>query len=78
MSAAGKLLLSALLRRQGEDVLRQAIFGDGRELRSAVRNCRRCAAAERCRALLASGAREGYAEFCPNAGFIEHAKTLVV
>ena len=42
-----------------------AEFADGLE------NCRQCAAKAECGSWLASGQREGYQRFCPNARFVE-------
>jgi hypothetical protein len=71
------VLLGELLGRQGAEVLRIAILGGGLPFRAAVRGCRSCLAAARCRAWLDSGARDGYQDFCPSAPFIEHTKNLV-
>jgi hypothetical protein len=70
------VLLGELLRRQGAEVLYMAITGGGHGFRIALRRCGRCPAFERCREFLASGAREGYEEFCPIAGLVHRAKAL--
>jgi hypothetical protein len=38
---------------------------------AAVRRCAFCASADDCRKWLASGAREGAEEFCPNAHYLK-------
>lgn len=64
------LLFTALLRRQGDDVAARAFEWSTHELGVALQRCSACHEAAQCRAWLASGARAGYASFCPNADFI--------
>jgi hypothetical protein len=67
-------LLSQMLRSQGLDPEQPMFSADGREFGIAVRRCTRCTGRQRCREWLASGAREGYQAFCPNAAFIASAR----
>lgn len=70
----GAALFSQMLRSQGLDPEQTMFAADGREFALAVRRCTRCAARQRCREWLASGVREGYQAFCPNAAFIASVK----
>ena len=65
------VLLERVLRRQADAVAHQALASGGREFAVAVRRCVDCGEAAQCRAWLASGARDGYQSFCPNAEYIE-------
>lgn len=67
-------LLSKVLAAQGLDPLQAMSSSEGREFGLAVRRCTRCGGRDRCRAWLASGARDGYQAFCPNAAFIQSLK----
>jgi hypothetical protein len=68
------LLLERVLRRQGDDVAHRALASGSQDFAGAVRQCLRCAEAAQCRAWLASGARQGYQWFCPNAGYIDRMR----
>ena len=68
------LLLERVLRRQGDDVAHRALASGNRDFAVAVRQCLRCTEAAQCRAWLASGARDGYEWFCPNAGYVDRTK----
>lgn len=68
------VFLEQLLRRQGDAVAHRALASGSREFAVAVQRCLACSEAAQCRAWLASGAREGYDAFCPNAGYIERMK----
>jgi hypothetical protein len=68
------LLLDEALRRQASEVAYRAIASGGRDFAVAVQRCLACNEAAQCRAWLASGARDGYQHFCPNAGFIDRMK----
>lgn len=68
------ILLGAMLRRQGAvlpDPITQAV---GYDYAVAVRRCLNCGVSASCAKWLEQGKREGYEEFCPNAGYIERLK----
>lgn len=71
------ILLGEVLKRQAPNVLRTALLSGRRELLRALHRCRKCEAHAQCEALLGTGARTGFASFCPNAGYVAHIKTLV-
>ena len=70
------VLLERMLRRQGDAVAQRALASGSHEFAVAVRRCVDCNEAAQCRAWLASGAREGYHSFCPNAGYVERMRRL--
>ena len=69
------LLLGRMLAHEGGPRLANAAT-EGAELAFAlaVRRCTYCPSQEQCSHWLDSGQKTGYAEFCPNAEFIEHLK----
>lgn len=73
---ASPVLLERMLRRQGDNVARLALASGDRSFAVAVSQCTRCQQAAQCRAWLASGARDGYDTFCPNARYVQHMKIL--
>ena len=73
---APPVLLERMLRRQSEAAAQQALASGGHPFAVAVRTCVYCAEAAQCRAWLASGARDGYQSFCPNAGYVERMRRL--
>ena len=72
--AERELPIDAVLRRQG--ILLDELWtpAASRELSSAVQRCANCAVQGACRAWLDAGRRDGFEEFCPNAGFIRRAR----
>jgi hypothetical protein len=68
------LLLGLMLTRQGASIPDAATHGVGRDFALAVRRCISCGEADSCRKWLETGKQDGYAEFCPNAEFIERLK----
>ena len=72
----GPVLLGEMLGRQGKDALHMAAASGAYDFASAVRRCANCAAAQHCRSWLDSGAREGYEDFCPNAGYVGRIAAL--
>jgi hypothetical protein len=75
-AGVGSVLLEMVLRRQGDAVARRALASGNRDLSLAVQRCLACNQAAQCRAWLASGAREGYERFCPNARYVQRMKEL--
>lgn len=71
-----EVLLERVLRRQGPQVAHLALATGDRAFGHALRQCTRCSEGAQCRAWLASGARDGYQSFCPNAGFVRRMKLL--
>jgi len=69
------LLLGRMLAHEGGPRLANAA-AEGAELAfaMAVRRCTCCPRQEHCSEWLDSGQKAGYAQFCPNAEFIEHLK----
>jgi hypothetical protein len=63
--------LGALVASQGVDWGTLARSATVREFADGLENCRQCAAKAECGSWLASGQREGYQRFCPNARFVE-------
>lgn len=63
--------LGEMLARQGLDWGRLAAVGSIGEVSVALERCAECAAKARCAQWLASGEREGYDAFCPNATFFQ-------
>lgn len=70
------VLLERMLRRQGDAVAHGALASGSHEFAAAMRKCVDCTEAAQCRAWLASGARNGYESFCPNAGYVERMQRL--
>ena len=70
----GPLLLSQMLRRLGVSLPGVVTQGAGYDYAHAVRRCVSCGEAETCRKALETGKQESYAEFCPNAEFIQRLK----
>jgi hypothetical protein len=69
MHAGGrKLELWHMLHRRG--LTAEAALAEPRPLAMALRRCALCPSVEECRHWLASGAREGFDAFCPNARYI--------
>jgi hypothetical protein len=68
------LLLGQMLRRLGASLPDAATRGGGHDYAFAVRRCVNCGEADTCRKWLETGKRDGHAEFCPNAVFIERLK----
>ena len=71
------VLLENVLRRQSPAAARGALASGDRDFAIAVQRCVSCNEAAQCRAWLASGAREGYETFCPNARYVRRMKELV-
>lgn len=69
------LLLGRMLAHEGGPRLANAA-AEGAELpfAIAVRRCMCCPSHRQCSEWLDSGKKTGYAEFCPNADFIQHLK----
>ena len=72
----GSALVEQVLRRQGDAVAARSLAAGRRDLAVAVQRCVSCNQAAQCRAWLASGAREGYETFCPNARYVRRMKEL--
>ena len=70
------LLLERMLRRQSDAAATHALGSGSRQFAVAVRRCLSCHQAAQCHAWLASGAKQGYETFCPNAGYVERMKKL--
>jgi len=68
------LPLGEMLRRQGVAINTVWTRNSATEFGNAARRCASCGAAKYCRSWLDAGRREGYAEFCVNAPFIERMK----
>ena len=64
----GRLRLAELLERRGAKLEVDAL--DTYAPAIAARRCVYCTAKKECDAWLASGKRDGYAQFCPNAEFV--------
>jgi hypothetical protein len=73
---AKPLLLEQALRRQGERVVHLALSPGNHQFAVAVQRCLACSEAAQCRAWLASGTRDGYQLFCPNAPYIERMRAI--
>jgi hypothetical protein len=67
-SREGDLQLWRVLRRMG--VSGEETAGRDAEMARAVRRCMLCPSIEDCDNWLASGKRDGLADFCPNAGVV--------
>lgn len=70
------LLLEKVLRRQSDAAATLALASGSRDFARAVRRCVACRQTAQCRAWLASGAREGYESFCPNARYVRRMEEL--
>ena len=70
------VFLGEMLARQGPNALRMAAASGSRDFACAIGRCTSCGATAQCRAWLDSGAREGFDEFCPNAGYVERIRAL--
>jgi hypothetical protein len=70
------VLLYPMLRSQGEEVARMATASGSRNFALAVKQCLRCQSTARCRAWLDSGNREGFDQFCANAGYVSRLRSL--
>jgi hypothetical protein len=70
------LLLERVLRRQSDAAATNALGSGSRQFAVAVQRCLSCNEAAQCHAWLASGAKQGYETFCPNAGYVERIKQL--
>ena len=68
------LFLGQMLRRQGASIPAGVTQGVAYDYAIAVRRCVNCGAADTCGKWLETGKQDGYAEFCPNAEFIERLK----
>jgi hypothetical protein len=66
--------LGTMLSRHGVDWGRIVAAGAVQDLALGLRRCTQCRERARCHEWLASGAREGYEDFCINAGFVERMK----
>ena len=75
-AGVGSVLLEMVLRRQSDAAARSALASGSRDFSVAVHRCLACNQAAQCRAWLASGAREGYETFCPNARYVRRMKEL--
>lgn len=73
---ARPVLLDRVLRRQSEDAARLAIASGSSDFMQALHRCIDCREAAKCRAWLASGVREGFQSFCPNAEYVERMRRL--
>ena len=72
----GSVLLEKVLRRQSDAAAANALASGSRDFAVAVQRCLSCNQAAQCRAWLASGARDGYQTFCPNARYVQRMKDL--
>ena len=72
----GSVLLERVLRRQSDAAAGHALASGSRDFAVAVQRCVSCSEAAQCRAWLASGARDGYQTFCPNARYVQRMKDL--
>jgi hypothetical protein len=70
----GPLRLAPMMRRRGAAPPQALAEGEAEALARAALRCTVCRDKASCDAWLASGARDGYQRFCPNAGFIERAR----
>lgn len=66
--------LGVMLARNGLDWGRLAAVGSIGEVATALDRCADCRAKTQCEEWLASGRRDGYTSFCPNAAFVERMK----
>ena len=74
--AEGPLPLYEMLLRQNSRAADMAIASGGRDFALAVRRCVSCSARTQCRGWLESGKRDGFEEFCSNAGYISRMRFL--
>ena len=72
----GSVLLERVLRRQSDAAAGHALASGSRDFAVAVQRCLSCNQPAQCRAWLASGARQGYETFCPNARYVQRIKEL--
>jgi hypothetical protein len=68
------LFLGLMLERQGASLPGAVTHAAGYDYARAVRRCVNCGVPDTCGKWLETGKRDGYAEFCPNAEFIERLK----
>jgi len=69
------LFLGQMLRRQGASLPGGAVTHTAAyDYAIAVRRCVNCGVPDACGKWLETGKQDGYAEFCPNAEFIERLK----
>jgi hypothetical protein len=73
MSREGDLQMWRTLHRVG--LSPQDMAGGDAKAARAVRRCMLCPSIEDCERWLASGSREGLADFCPNASFFAELKS---
>ena len=74
--SGGSVLIEKVLRRQSDGAACRALASGSRDFAVAVQRCLSCTQGAQCRAWLASGAREGYETFCPNARYVRGMKEL--
>jgi hypothetical protein len=70
------IYLYEMLRRQGDAVARLALASGGRDFRLAVSECVDCSAKPQCAAWLEAGKRDSFADFCPNAGYVQRITAI--
>ena len=73
---AGPLPLYEMLVRQDPRAATKALASGSRDFAVAVRQCVGCSARAQCRAWLDSGSRDGFDEFCANAGYVARMRAL--
>ena len=73
---AGPLPLYEMLRRQNPRAATMAVASGSRDFALAVRQCVTCSARTQCRGWLDSGKREGFDEFCKNAGYVSRMRAI--
>ena len=70
--------LGALFARQGVNWGALARAASVREFADGLEHCMACPAKSECGRWLASGQREGFQKFCPNAAFVERVRERAV
>jgi hypothetical protein len=70
------VLLYEMLRRQGPAAACLAVSSGNRGFALAVKQCLHCQSTARCRAWLDAGNREGFDQFCANAGYVSRMRSL--
>jgi hypothetical protein len=70
--------LGALFAREGIDWARLAAAASVDEFALGLSRCTECRAKAECGEWLASGRRDGYQSFCPNAAFVERVTKVAM
>ena len=73
---AGPLPLYEMLVRQSPRAAGMALASGSRDFALAVRQCVTCKARTQCRTWLDLGKRDGFDEFCANAGYVSRMRSL--